>query len=80
MLESTVALATLVNCKLAFTLQFAMNQNKQKIEARRAVSSVVNGSRVSGGLISSELVDGERKLEIKVEVGASRVSTEATAS
>lgn len=57
-----------------------MNQNKQKIEARRAVSSVVNGSRVSGGLISSELVDGERKLEIKVEVGASRVSTEATAS
>ena len=38
-----VELATLVNSKLALTLQLAMNQNKQKNKASLAVSFFVNG-------------------------------------
>jgi len=47
MLDKIVALATLVKPRLAFTLQLAMNQNKQNTEASLAVSRKVRGVRSS---------------------------------
>ena len=43
-LDNTVALATLVKARDAFTVQLATNQKKQKIMASCAVSFTVNGA------------------------------------
>ena len=79
-LDRTVALATLVNWRLALTLQLAMNQNRQKTDASCAVCRVVRGSRAPAFRTSSECTDGERKFDIKAEVGASSESTATSAS
>lgn len=73
-LDRIVELATLVKSKLAFTLQFAINQKIQKTEASFAVCFIVRGSRSLGELRSSVMMDGARKLVMMVEVGASRAS------
>ena len=74
MLDNIVALATLVESKLALTLQLAMNQKMQKIEASFAVSLIVRGSSSFGEERSSDMMDGSRKLVMMVDVGASRAS------
>ena len=79
MLDRIVELATLVNFKLALTLQLATNQNKQNKDASFAVSFVVRGSHSSLRLGVSDNTDGERKLARKDVVDASNGSTTATA-
>ena len=73
-LDNIVALATLVESKLALTLQLAMNQKMQKIEASFAVSLIVRGSSSFGEERSSDMMDGARKLVMMLDVGASRAS------
>ena len=79
-LDRTVALATLVNWRLALTLQLAMNQNRQNTDASWAVCNVVRGSRASEYRMSSEYTDGARKFDINADVGASSESTATSAS
>lgn len=49
MLPRIVKLATLVNNKLAYPLQLAANQRKEKIRARCAVSRTVSGGSPDDG-------------------------------
>lgn len=77
--DNIVELATLVNFKLALTLQLATNQNKQNTDASFAVSLIVRGSNSSHRLTFSENTDGVRKLVRIAAVDASRGSTTARA-
>ena len=79
-LDKIVALATLVRPRLALTLQFAMNQKRQKIDANFAVSRVVSGSNSSALRKSSEKIEGARKFAMMVDVGASKESAVASTS
>lgn len=57
-LDRTVQLATDVRSYAAFRVQFAINHNKQKHAARRAVSGVVKGVSWSGSASSKLEIDG----------------------
>lgn len=73
-LDNTVALATLVKLRLAFTLQLAINQNMQNVAANLAVSSSVKGSNSSNFFPSSENTEGARNVEATAATGAPPLS------